>query len=229
MLSMHTGHRLVWWSAVGLGVLIATRLLLNPWALSYGDTSGLPIFNWTLYTWGIPALTLLASARWLRPGAAAQPGGRWVPPVLLSLAILVDFALVDVQVSHIFQDEGPVELGGQGLLQGMVRSLAWAGYGVFVLVAGLLRRTIRLYYYAGSERTPAKTSLLQPAETFAAGGAEEHGALCLLHHTSGRHYDLVCESARKAAPSGKPAACRSLVMAEDGAGEERPRLSRIVR
>ena len=90
-------------------------------------------------------------------------------------------------------------------------------------MAQMLRRTIRLYYYAGSERTPAKTSLLQPAETFGAGGAEEHGALCLLHHTSGRHYDLVCESARKAAPGGKPAACRSLVMAEDGAGEERPR------
>ena len=38
-------------------------------------------------------------------------------------------------------------------------------------MAQMLRRTIRLYYYAGSERTPAKTSLLQPAETFAAGGA----------------------------------------------------------
>ncbi|MCK6507102.1 DUF2339 domain-containing protein, partial [Myxococcota bacterium] len=149
-LSRRLHHPLLRVASVALGLSVAVRLLLNPWALEYGEGGGLPILNWTLYTWGLPALCLLASARLLAPkdGRAQVPA--FVPPTLRVLAVLVGFALVQVQVSHLFQDAGPIELGGHGLLQGMVRSLASALYGVAVLVGGLVagHRHVRLVGFA---------------------------------------------------------------------------------
>ncbi|MBL8617736.1 MAG: DUF2339 domain-containing protein [Deltaproteobacteria bacterium] len=136
-------HPLVPWSSFALGLVVAARLVLNPYALEYGDTSGLPLLNWTLYTWGLPLVCLLLTARLLGPqlrgdvqaGAAALPG--WARGALVLAAVAVGFALVNVQVSDFFQDAGPIELGGHGVLQGMVRSLAWALYGVIVLSIGM--------------------------------------------------------------------------------------------
>jgi uncharacterized membrane protein len=140
-LSRRLRHPLVPWAAVLLSVAVGVRLLLNPWALSYGDTAGLPILNWTLYTWGLPAVALLLASRWLEGRVPA-----FVRLGLLLTSVALGFALVNVQVSDFFQDSGPVELGGSGVLQGMVRSLSWAAYGVTILVVGLARdhRVIRI-------------------------------------------------------------------------------------
>ncbi len=139
-------HRLVFWGAVALAGIVSVRLLANPWALSYGDAGGLPILNWTLYTWGVPALALLATARWLTPATGPHPLARAMPSALTVLGVLVGFALVEVEIAHFFADQGPVELGGTGLVHGMVRSVAWAIYGVGVLSGGLAagRRGLRM-------------------------------------------------------------------------------------
>lgn len=155
LLARYLTHPLVRWVGVALALTVAVRLLVNPWALSYGSTEGWPILNWTLYTWGVPALALLLTGRLLQRPLPAEP--RWfhrldalVPPTVVVLGLLVGFALVHVQVSHLFQDAGPIELAGHGILQGMVRSLAWAAYGVVVLVAGLISRSrsVRLVGFA---------------------------------------------------------------------------------
>jgi uncharacterized membrane protein len=134
-------HPLFRWGSVLLGVAVAVRLIANPWALSYGDAAGWPVLNWTLYTWGIPAVALLLSARWLR--ALPMDNQRWqdrllapMAQMLVLLSVLVGFAMVNVQVSHFFQNTGPIELSGTGLLQGMVRSLSWALYGMALLITG---------------------------------------------------------------------------------------------
>jgi uncharacterized membrane protein len=150
-LSRRLTHPLLRVASVLLGLGVAVRLLMNPWALEYGQAGGLPVLNWTLYTWGLPALCLVAQARWLSPTAeqrAQVPA--FVPPLLRVLAVLVGFALVHVQVSHAFQEAGPIELGGHGLVQGMVRSVAWAVYGVLVLLVGLQsgHRHVRLVGFA---------------------------------------------------------------------------------
>lgn len=133
-----------------LALAVTIRLCLNPWALEYGDTSGPMLLNWTLYTWGVPMVSLLFAARGLSVGKSLPELRRLAPGALVLMAIGIGFALVNVQVSHAFQDAGPLELGGHGLLQGMVRSLAWAAYGVAVLIAGLRRegRAVRMVGFA---------------------------------------------------------------------------------
>ena len=142
-------HPLLRVLALGLGLAVAVRLCLNPAALAYGTAGGVPILNWTLYTWGLPAVALaFAALRAGRPGAAGPAWwARAASPAFGGMAVAVGFALVNVQVSHAFQDAGPLELGGHGLLQGMVRSIAWAAYGLALLIGGLLRggsRWVRL-------------------------------------------------------------------------------------
>lgn len=140
----HLTHPLLRWSSVVLATVVTVRLVLNPWALEYGDASGLPILNWTLWTWGVPAAAVLATARWLDPAPGAQTAPtvpKPIPAALRLMAVCIGFALVNVQVSHAFQDAGPVDLGGTGLLQGMVRSITWGLYGVALLVLGLWRQS----------------------------------------------------------------------------------------
>ncbi|MCB9778668.1 MAG: DUF2339 domain-containing protein [Alphaproteobacteria bacterium] len=192
-LSRRLSHPLVRWGGIVLSIAVAVRLLLNPAALEYGDASGPVLLNWTLYTWGLPAICLGLAARWLEPWALVRgkgSGAGQVPVLLRVLAILVGFALVDVQVGHAFHDAGPVELGGHGLLQGMVRSLAWGSYGVAVLVAGIFlerpggspRRHVRLVGFALVVLTAGKVFAvdLWALEGFARVGSVLGLGVCLL-------------------------------------------------
>jgi uncharacterized membrane protein len=151
--SRRLDHRLLRWTAVLLGLAVTVRLVANPWALEYATTGGPVFFNWTLYTWGLPAATLVGTAWLLGPSLRRD---RVLVPALARLGLLlcavgVGFALVNVQVSHAFQDSGPIELGGQGIWQGMVRSLAWAGYGMLILAAGTKadHRVVRMVGFFG--------------------------------------------------------------------------------
>ena len=148
-LSGRLRHPLVPWAALTLGATVTARLILNPWALAYGDATGWPILNWTLYTWGLPLICLLAAGRLLR-SRGSELARAVAPPALTLMAIFIGFALVNVEVSHLFQDQGPIELGGRGVLQGMVRSLSWGAYGVVVLLSGFAARSrsVRLVGFA---------------------------------------------------------------------------------
>jgi uncharacterized membrane protein len=132
-LSRRLSHPLVRAASIVLMATVGVRLLMNPVALTYGNASGLPVLNWTLYTWGVPLLASLLAARWLHRDDAPNHASTG----LRLLACALGFALINVQVSHAFQAAGPIELGGSSLVQGMVRSLAWAAYGGAVLGLGL--------------------------------------------------------------------------------------------
>jgi uncharacterized membrane protein len=162
--SRRLDHPLLRWTAVFLGAAVTVRLVANPWALEYADAGGLPILTWTLYTWGVPAMSLLAAARLLGPTSRRErptvPDGVRLGLVLGAVAI--GFALVNVQVSHAFQDSGPIELGGRGIWQGMVRSLAWAGYGMAILAAGTKanHRIVRLVGFVAMLAAAGKVFLV---------------------------------------------------------------------
>jgi uncharacterized membrane protein len=150
--SSRVRHELVRFASFGLCLAVSVRLLCNPWALQWGDAAeGLPVLNWTLYTWGVPLVCLLLCARWL-PRMLRDTPDRFhtLRLPLLLLAALVGFALVNVEVSHAFQDNGPLSLYGVSRVQSMVRSASWALYGLSVLGIGLWRdhRVIRLAGFA---------------------------------------------------------------------------------
>ena len=164
--SRRVTHPLIRYSAVFMALVVAVRLVVNPAALAYADTSGLPILNWTLYTWGLPFVCLLGAAAALdfdtpSQGKSWNPFVKHLPAVVVLSGLFVGFALVNVQVSHAFQDAGPVELGGAGLFQGMVRSLGWAVYGVVVLGVGLGtgRKMVRLVGFGFLMLTAVKVFL----------------------------------------------------------------------
>jgi hypothetical protein len=138
IMALRLRHPLLRWTSVLLALAVAARLLLNPWALAWGDASGWPILNWTLYTWGLPTICLLVTAGALRRGTPEGSPFLAFVPLLQVLAMLTGFALVNVQVSDAFQASGPLELAGRTMLQGMVRSLSWGAYGIGLLVVGLV-------------------------------------------------------------------------------------------
>lgn len=138
-LSRRLRHPLVRGTAVVLSLVVAVRLLVNPWALEWGSADGLPLLNWTLYTWGVPTASLVYVARRLRSGDDHPVAGA-AASLLQLLAMFTGFALVNVEVSHAFQSGTSLTLSGTTMLQGMVRSLAWGGYGMLLLVVGLVIR-----------------------------------------------------------------------------------------
>jgi len=163
--SRRLDHPLLRWTAVALAAAVTIRLTLNPWALEYADAAGPVLFNWTLYTWGLPAVCLLATSQLLGPASASDKRPRVPDLVRLGVllgAVAVGFALVNVQVSHAFQASGPIELGGKGLWQGMVRSLAWAAYGIAILAVGTWRdhRVIRMVGFVVVLAAAAKVFLV---------------------------------------------------------------------
>lgn len=137
------------WAPVVLAIAVTVRLVANPFALEYATATGPIVFNWTLWTWGVPALALITTAKLLSlPPYGIETDGSQravVPPAARLLVLLggiaVGFALVNVQVSHAFQQAGPLELRDSGVVQGMVRSLSWAGYGGLVLGVGTAGRS----------------------------------------------------------------------------------------
>lgn len=136
-LAMRLSHPLLRWTPIVLGLAVSVRLVFNPAALDYGDAAGFPVLNWTLWTWGVPALALAASAAQQRRAPVVDRFVSLRATALGMMAIAVGFALVNVEVAHAFRDAGPLELHEKGLLEGMVRSIAWAVYGLGILGLGI--------------------------------------------------------------------------------------------
>lgn len=128
-------HPLLTPFALVLAVAVSVRLLLNGDALDYHPVEGPTLVNWISYTWGIPALCLLYAAGRLKD--APQPA----PQVMRIAAILMLFTLVNLQVSHAFAEDGSLELLSDDFVEEMTRSLAWAAFGLMVLVAGVFARS----------------------------------------------------------------------------------------
>ena len=117
------------------------RLVANPELWGYHARSGTPIWNWYAYTFGIPAASFLASARWVKPSAWAR--GARLPEILRAAAGVALFVLVNVEIAD-FYSKGVTltfRLSGGGLAEDMTYSLAWGVFALALLLIGLARHS----------------------------------------------------------------------------------------
>ncbi len=121
--------------ALALAAAVSVRLLLNEAALDYHAVEGPVLLNWISYTWGVPALCLLYASN--RLPDAPQPA----PAAMQISAIFMLFALANLQVSHGFADQGELTMLSDSFVEEMTRSLVWAGFGLGLLVAGVLAKS----------------------------------------------------------------------------------------
>ena len=139
--SLRLRHQLLPAAGALLAVGVGLRLLANPEALRYGSGEGMILLNWTLYTWGVPGALLLVAA-----GVGQNGWPEWLRKALRVEAILIFFALVNLEVSHAFAHDRALSFTSADRVESMTRSIAWGGYGLLLLLVGLNRdsRAVRL-------------------------------------------------------------------------------------
>ncbi|HEV8577947.1 MAG TPA: DUF2339 domain-containing protein [Thermoanaerobaculia bacterium] len=126
------------------------RLLANPEVLRY-EERGLPIVNWLLYTYGVPALCCLVGAVWLKRAEAARQGApdydflagdrKVLPPAAAGLGLILLFALINLEIIDFFSTSRYVELSTERqLARDLTMSLAWGLYAMALLLTGLWRK-----------------------------------------------------------------------------------------
>ncbi len=135
-----------------LYVLVGVRLLANVEVLTY-EERGLPILNWLLYTYGVPALSAFVGAACLTRAEAARgtepaqdvlAGDRQLlAPGASVLGLLLVFWLVTLEIIDYFSAGRYVEFSGERhLARDLTMSVAWGLYALGLLLIGLWR-TVR--------------------------------------------------------------------------------------
>ncbi len=130
--------------AGGLALLVLGRLFLNPEAWRHGGGEGMIILNWTLYLWGVPTLCMLVAAWGFEArGQGLTAFGRG----LKIAAILLGFALVNLEVAHGFAHDNQLSFWSEDLSQSMVRSVSWGLYGLLLIGLGSAKQAqwLRLF------------------------------------------------------------------------------------
>ncbi len=135
-------HRGLLWTGLGLLLVAFARLGLNSEVLRYHVAEETKILNWMLYTYGVAAACLLYAAKaWPKDGGAVF-GLSKVPGVLQTLAMVLIFILLNLQIADFFSEPGDwvrVHVMTSALAQGMTYTIAWALFALGLLVAGVMR------------------------------------------------------------------------------------------
>jgi uncharacterized membrane protein len=147
-------HRGLVITAAGLAAATFVRLVFNPAVWEYHPRTALPVLNFYLYTFGVPALALLLAAHLFaggRPvpglaGASSKPdpnAAKWrlAPMFNLAAAVLL-FVLLNVEIADAYSTGSTLtfQFSGGGLGQDMTYSLAWGMFALVTLVLGIARK-----------------------------------------------------------------------------------------
>jgi uncharacterized membrane protein len=131
----HPGLKLF---GTALYAAVGVRLLLNPEVLRYEPRSSLPIVNWLLYTYGVPALCCLFGASFLRRAERARGG---VAAVVSVLGLVLIFCLINLEIADYFSQGRFVEFSFERQMdRDLTMSVAWGLYAMTLLVIGVWRR-----------------------------------------------------------------------------------------
>ena len=145
----HRGLQLV---AVVLLCAAFVRLAFNPAVLEYHRRTGVRIWNWYLYAYGITTACLLGGARLARerPVEATAPGYmRFAPGLLGALGVILGFILLNLEIADYFSIGPTLTFSFTGnFSRDMTYSIAWALFALGLIIAGM-RMKLRAARYAG--------------------------------------------------------------------------------
>ena len=141
----HRGLRVV---AVLLLGAAFVRLALNPAIFDYHKRTGVRIWNWYLYAYGITSVCLLAGVRLFgRPQETIVE--RAGPPLLGSLGVILSFLLLNLEIADYFSIGPTLTFSFSGnFARDMTYSIAWALFALGLIVVGMRIRQ-RAARYAG--------------------------------------------------------------------------------
>ena len=123
-----------------LAVSTIVRLVANPSLWEYHPRSGVIVFNWYLYTFGLPALAFFGAAYLLRHDAVAK---QYRYPVALWFAGgAIVFVLLNVEIADAYSTGQTIGFHmGASLGEDMTYSLGWGVFGLLTLVVGMMVRS----------------------------------------------------------------------------------------
>jgi uncharacterized membrane protein len=123
----------------GLGLLLISfaRLALNPAVLAYHPPQSVPVFNWFLYTYGTVTACLAAAAFIWSPATEHYLEVK-IRPLLYSLSAVLVFLLLNIEIADFFSTGKSLTFEfGRSFGQDLTYSLAWALFGLAVLLVGI--------------------------------------------------------------------------------------------
>lgn len=123
--------------AFALLLISFARLAINPAVLSYHPVQQIPVLNWYLYTYGAVITCLAAAAYLWRP-----PDERYLQvelrPVLYSLSAILVFLLMNIEIADFYSTGEILTFAfGRSFAQDLTYSLAWALFGLSLLLVGI--------------------------------------------------------------------------------------------
>jgi uncharacterized membrane protein len=108
--------------AMAVASVVLVRLILNPELLRY-QLASMPVLNWILYGYGIPAAAFFAAASWFRRTADDTLVG-----VLEAGALLFATILITLEIHQTMT--GSLRAASEGLLEPSLRSIAWLALAI---------------------------------------------------------------------------------------------------
>ncbi|HEX2861110.1 MAG TPA: DUF2339 domain-containing protein, partial [Lacunisphaera sp.] len=127
----------------GVGVVLLVvafvRLTCNGAVFSYHVRGDTPIFNWYLYAYGLVTMSLFAGARLLAPPRERTLGFN-APPLLNTLAVILAFLLLNIEIADYFTAPGASSLAFKfsgNFARDMTYTIAWALFALGLLGAGI--------------------------------------------------------------------------------------------
>ena len=138
-----------------LHAAVFVRLIVNPELFTYhpvGAPFGLPVLNWLLYTYLVPAVAVLLSARALLPVETerAKPWESWYQslqrPIIATLyglmAVILGFWWINLTIYDAFAATSALEITfDRRPARDLALSLSWAVYALVLLGFGVARKS----------------------------------------------------------------------------------------
>ena len=122
------------------------RLTLNFDVYSYHARSGVPIANWYLYTFGIPAAALFLGGQLVKP-PLHRLWSMNICATLHTLATILCFLLLNVEIADFFATGSVLTFDFTGsLAQDMTYSICWSLFALGMLIIGMMRKIAAIRY-----------------------------------------------------------------------------------